>query len=237
DDPTRVVPRGGSGMPPAPGRPSGPPVPDPTRVLDEVVPPQQFRPPAQPPGYPPPPPLYRDDPAAGYRGGAPQYAAPGAAGGSGPGQNAPYRSPEPPPRSAPPQHRPPQHQPPQQREATRPPDVEPPRRAPREPREPRPSRGRGFRPTSVPGVGCLSGCLMRMVMTLVIMAAGLVALYYLTPLHTWIDSALDVFDEVKGWYEKAKDFFDGGGDKGTGETGGTNGLPTGLPKGIPTKLP
>jgi serine/threonine-protein kinase len=207
-----VVPRG---TPPAP---PVPPVPDATRVLDEVVPPpSSYRAAPQPPGYPrqpeyPQQPLYRDEPDYAR----PQYAAPGQ------GQ---YRAPEPPPRVAPPQ-------PPPQHDAPLPPEVEPPRRSvrePREPREPRPPRPRGgFRLTSIPGLGCGMGCLLR----LVIMAAVLVAIYYLTPVHHWVDQGLDVFHHLKSWYQKAKDFFDG---SGSGNGGGDN--PTKLPANLPTGLP
>jgi serine/threonine-protein kinase len=194
DDPTRVVPRGAAGPP---GPPPPPPVPDATRVLDEVVPPQPHRPAPQPPGYPQQP-LYRDEPGYARQGGQPQQYAP----------PQPYRAPEPTPRQAPPQ-------PPPQREAPRPPHVEPPRRQPREPRpprEPRERRGRGFRLSRIPGVGCTMGCLLR----LAILAAILFAIYWFSPLHDWVNNAIDTFKEVKGWYEKAKDFIDGGGDKGGG---------------------
>ncbi|WP_436775432.1 serine/threonine-protein kinase [Yinghuangia sp. YIM S09857] len=209
DDPTRVVPRSGPAVPAPPSPPPQPPVPDRTRVMDEVPPP--YRPSAQPPGYPQQP-LYRDEPGYARQGGP--SAAPPA-----PAPPAPYRAPEPPVRREPP---PP---PPQRRESPRPPDVEPPHRPRREPREPRePRRRGGFRPSRIPGVGCTLGCLMR----LVVIAAILFAIYWFSPLRDWVNSAIDVFDEVKGWYEKSKDFFDGGGDGGNGDTGGnTGGVGTG----------
>lgn len=198
DDPTRVVPRGVPQGPPAP-----PPAPDRTRVLGEVGPPP-YRPAPQPPGYPQPP-LYRDEGGYARQGAAAPQAAPYRA------PEPPYRAPEPPPRATPPV-------PPPQREAPRPPEVEPPRRRrepppPREPREPR--RRRGFRLGGIPGLGCTIGCLMR----LVIMAAILFAIYWFSPLRDWVNSAIDIFDEVKGWYEKAKDFFESG-NNGSGDNGG-----------------
>lgn len=215
DDPTRVVPRSGPGAPgpqsvpppppPPAQRPPQPPAPDRTRVMDEVPPP--YRPSAQPPGYPQQP-LYRDEPGYARQGSGPSSAPPAS-----PPPPAPYRAPEPPPRREPP---PP---PPQRREPPRPPDVEPPHRSRREPREPRePRRRGGFRPTRIPGVGCTLGCLMR----LVVMAAILFAIYWFSPLRDWVNSAIDIFGEVKGWYEKAKDFFNGGGDGNGGSTGGTD---------------
>ncbi|UGQ09573.1 serine/threonine protein kinase [Yinghuangia sp. ASG 101] len=218
DDPTRVVPRAapdGGGFAPAPplGPPPAPPGPDGTRVLDEVAPPygpggvggRRDAGPPQPPGYPQPA-LYRDEVGLARQGGPAQYAPP----------PAPYRAPEPPPHSAPPQ-------PPPQREAPRPPEVAPPRRNPRrerEPREPRePRRGRGFRLSSIPGLGCTLGCLLR----LVIFGAILFAIYWFSPLRDWVNNAVDVFDEVKGWYDKVKDFMGGGGDGGSGGTDTTGG--------------
>lgn len=208
DDPTRVVPRSGPGVPGSQSAPPPPPppAPDRTRVMDEVPPP--YRPSSQPPGYPQQP-LYRDEPGYARQGSAPSAppSAPPA---------PPYRAPEPQPRREPP---PP---PRPRRESPRPPEVEPPRRARREPREPRePRRGGGFRPSRIPGVGCTLGCLMR----LAVMAAILFAIYWFSPLRDWVNSAIDVFDEVKGWYDKAKDFFDGGGEG----DGGTTELPTKKP--------
>ncbi|WP_436786814.1 serine/threonine-protein kinase [Yinghuangia sp. YIM S10712] len=209
DDATRVVPRGtpdgfGGATAPPPGpppAPPGPPAPEPTRVLDEVVPPQPYRPAPQPPGYPQPA-LYRDESPA-RQGGPAQYAPP----------PAPYRAPEPVPRPAPPQ-------PPPQREAPRPPEVAPPRREPRREREPRePRRGRGFRLSSIPGLGCTLGCLMR----LAIFAAILFAIYWFSPLRDWVNNAIDIFDQVKGWYDEVKDFVDGGGSGGSGDTDTTGG--------------
>ncbi|GAA2091444.1 hypothetical protein GCM10009759_16050 [Kitasatospora saccharophila] len=92
------------------------------------------------------------------------------------GYGAPQRRPEP---------APPRHQEPPYREP------EPAREAPRE-REPRrrsPNRMR------IPGLGCLKGCLL----VLVVLALGCLALWNFTPLpHYW--------DNVVGWYHSASDW-------------------------------
>ncbi|MFF4345198.1 serine/threonine-protein kinase [Kitasatospora sp. NPDC001540] len=97
-------------------------------------------------------------------------------GGPPPGYGAPQRRPEP---------APPRHQEPPRREP------EPAREAPRE-REPRrrsPNRMR------IPGLGCLKGCLL----VLVVLALGCLALWNFTPLpHYW--------DNVVGWYHTASDW-------------------------------
>ncbi|GLW54877.1 serine/threonine-protein kinase [Kitasatospora phosalacinea] len=106
----------------------------------------------------------------------PQAAPPGGHGGQPPGYGAPQRRPEP---------APPRHQEPPRREP------EPAREAPRE-REPRrrsPNRMR------IPGLGCLKGCLL----VLVVLAVGCLALWNFTPLpHYW--------DNVVGWYHTASDW-------------------------------
>ncbi|BAJ28703.1 MULTISPECIES: serine/threonine-protein kinase [Kitasatospora] len=106
----------------------------------------------------------------------PQPAPPAAYSGQPQGYGAPQRRPEPAP-----QHRP---EPPYR-------EPEPAREAPRE-REPRrrsPNRMR------IPGLGCLKGCLL----VLVVLALGCLALWNFTPLpHYW--------DNVVGWYDSARDW-------------------------------
>jgi len=187
-DPTRTLSQAGGGYPAPPVAPptSGSP-PNPTRVMG-----------TQPPGYPqsapgyPPQPVYAE-PA--------QYAAPPPQ----PPQSRPAPAPEPGPPPPPQRYR---------RDEVEPRRRERPVREPREPREPResaPPRRRRFRLTSIPGVGCTVGCLLR----LVIMGAILFAIYWFSPLRDWVNTAFDWFDTVQDWYRDAKDFVtgnDGGGD-------------------------
>ncbi|MFG2844850.1 protein kinase [Kitasatospora sp. NPDC048296] len=152
-----------------------------------------------PPGYsqrpPVAPPPYQGGPVGqGGQGGQRGQGAPGAQGGyrqppAGYGQ--PQGAYPPPPAPVPrraeppaPQHR----EPPQRREEP----PAPPRREPAPPRERRPrSRNRMY----IPGLGCLKGCLMVL---LVLGLAGL-ALWKFTPLpHYW--------DNVVGWWDSARDW-------------------------------
>ncbi|WP_380279215.1 protein kinase [Kitasatospora purpeofusca] len=130
----------------------------------------QQQPPAAPPGG------HRSGPAPQHREPPRQQAAPA----------APPRRAEPPA----PQHR----EPPQRR-------AEPPREAPRETpreaprREPRPrSRNRMY----IPGLGCLKGCLM----VLLVLAVAAVALWNFTPLP-------DYWANVQDWFSSAKDWVTG----------------------------
>ncbi|MFB6892289.1 serine/threonine-protein kinase [Kitasatospora sp. NPDC056327] len=164
---------------------------------------------APPPGYaqrpPVAPPPYRAGP--GNR----------ASGGGRPQPPGGYNQPPPPPPAPPyggrpapaPQHQEPRHQaapaapqrraeppapqhrePPQRR-------AEPPREAPREAprREPRPrSRNRMY----IPGLGCLKGCLM----VLLVLAVAVIALWNFTPLpEYWADA--------RAWFTDAKDWLTG----------------------------
>ncbi|MFJ9608289.1 serine/threonine-protein kinase [Kitasatospora sp. NPDC101176] len=132
--------------------------------------------PSQQGGRPQPPGGYRQAPA-GYGQSQPQ------------GGYPPPPPPAPVPRRAEPpapQHR----EPPQRREEPR----EQPRREPAPPRERRPrSRNRMY----IPGLGCLKGCL---VVLLVLFVAGL-ALWNFTPLpHYW--------DNVQNWFTTVRDWAD-----------------------------
>ncbi|MEV6972494.1 serine/threonine-protein kinase [Kitasatospora sp. NPDC093806] len=152
----------------------------------------------QPPGgynqppQPAPPygqPQGRPQSAAGYRAAPP---APQPAG------RQPAAPPAAPPRSAPPaaprraEPPAPQHREPPQRRA------EPPREAPRERREPRPrSRNRMY----IPGLGCLKGCLM----VLLVLTLAAVALWNFTPLPEYWANVQDWFTSVKDWVTSAVD--------------------------------
>ncbi|WP_406286227.1 serine/threonine-protein kinase [Embleya sp. NBC_00896] len=195
-DATRTLSQTSSGYPAPP--PTAPPnSPDATRVMS-----------AQPPGYPqspqhyPPQPVYAEPAPYNRPSGPPPVAAPPAA--------APAPDPGPPPPPPPPQRY--RRDEPAEREPRR---RERPVREPRErePREDAPRRRRGFRLTSIPGVGCTVGCLLR----LAIMAAILFAIYWFSPLRDWVHTAFDWFDTVRGWYDSVKDFVTGGDDGGGGK--------------------
>ncbi|WP_424213519.1 serine/threonine-protein kinase [Streptomyces sp. BI20] len=158
---------------------------------------QQQPPPRRPQGPPPQQPHYgqQQPPAYGYPQQPPQY-----------GQQPP-----------PPQHyqpqQPRQHQPP----AAPPPQQPQPRQAPPAPapREPRPPRQRSANPMRIPGLGCLKGCL---VLILVFFVAGWLV-WELTPLQEWIGTGRGWWDQLWQWGSDVTDFIGGIGD--SGGTGGT----------------
>ncbi|MEK2494890.1 serine/threonine-protein kinase [Kitasatospora purpeofusca] len=159
-----------------------------------------------PPGYaqrpPVAPPPYRNGPGGQPPGGGRPQPPAGYNQPSQQGQGQPYgQQPPPAPQPAPrraaaapaaPQRRAeppaPQHrEPPQRRD-------EPPREAPREAprREPRPrSRNRMY----IPGLGCLKGCLM----VLLVLAVAAVALWNFTPLPEYWANVQDWFTSAKDW--------------------------------------
>ncbi|MFZ3470700.1 serine/threonine-protein kinase [Streptomyces sp. 4.24] len=105
-----------------------------------------------------------------------------------------YRQPQPPPQQQPPQGPPPR------------------RPAEREPREP---RRRGANPVRIPGLGCLKGCL---VMILVFFVAGWLV-WELTPLQEWVGTGRGWWDQVWTWGSDVVDWIGAIGDA-TG--GGSN---------------
>ncbi|MFZ3497952.1 protein kinase domain-containing protein [Streptomyces sp. 5.8] len=111
-----------------------------------------------------------------------------------PQQQPQYRQPQPPPQQQPPQGPPPRQQPPQ-----------------REPREP---RRRSANPVKIPGLGCLKGCL---VMILVFFVAGWLV-WELTPLQEWIGTGRGWWDQVWTWGSDAVDWVTELGNS-TGGTG------------------
>ncbi|MFF3607206.1 serine/threonine-protein kinase [Streptomyces sp. NPDC002463] len=155
--------------------------------------PQQPGPYGQQHGQQPPPPYQQQRPAPQR---APQ-----------PYQQQPQQyAPPPPPQqyAAPPQQ---QYTPPQ-----------PPPQAPA-PREPRPPRQRSANPVHIPGLGCLKGCLIMIV--LFVVAGWLV--WELTPLQDWVaqgkgywEAIGDGISTVTDWFSS---IFDSTGSGGT--TGGT----------------
>ncbi|MFI6846994.1 serine/threonine-protein kinase [Kitasatospora sp. NPDC050467] len=137
-------------------------------------PPQGYQPPQpyrQPQGRPQQPPA---GPPQGYQAAPPRSAPPA----------APRRA-EPPA----PQHR----EPPQRREA-------PPQPARREP-EPREPRRRSRNRMYIPGLGCLKGCLM----VLLVLAVAAVALWNFTPLPQYWANVQDWFNSASDWVSSILD--------------------------------
>nr|WP_206324526.1 MULTISPECIES: serine/threonine-protein kinase [unclassified Streptomyces] len=166
--------------------------------------PQQQRPP-QPPPYQqgPPPQQYQQQPQ-GYqqpqqpppyqqqRPPQPQRPAP-----------QPYAPPQPPPQQYAPQ---PQQQPQQ-------PQPQPPA-----PREPRPPRQRSANPVRIPGLGCLKGCLIMVV--LFVVAGWLV--WELTPLQDWIAQGKGYWEAIGDGISTVTDWISSIGEA-TGSLGGSGG--------------
>ncbi|MER8185419.1 serine/threonine-protein kinase [Kitasatospora sp. NPDC094015] len=135
----------------------------------------------QPPQYQQPQGYQGQHQPQGYQGQQPQAYPPP------PGPSAaPQRRQEPPA----PQHREPQQ--PQRREQQRPPQREPEPPREREPR--RRSRNKMY----IPGLGCLKGCLM----VLLILALAGVALWNFTPLPEYWHNVQDWFATVQDWFGK-----------------------------------
>ncbi|MFK0048198.1 serine/threonine-protein kinase [Streptomyces sp. NPDC090741] len=176
------------------------------RPQRQAPPPPQQRP-QQPPQYrqgPPPQqyqqqPQYQQPPQQPYYQQQPppqQYQQP---------QQAPYQQPQrqpQPQRQAPPQQQPPQAPPP---------------RAPREPREPRP---RSANPVKIPGLGCLKGCL---VLILLFVVAGWLV-WELTPLQEWVGTGKGWWDQLWTWGSDIADWVSAIGDS-TGSGGSGSGTP------------
>ncbi|MET9959136.1 protein kinase [Streptomyces sp. NPDC006326] len=106
-----------------------------------------------------------------------------------PQQAAPYQQPQQPQRPHPPQQQPPQGPPPQQR-------------APREPRR------RSANPVRIPGLGCLKGCL---VLILLFFVAGWLV-WELTPLQEWIGTGRGWWDQLWTWGSDIVDWVSALGD-------------------------
>ncbi|MGA5820593.1 protein kinase domain-containing protein [Kitasatospora sp. NPDC094028] len=175
----RPYPGAGPQQPPAGYHPDqrrqGPPPPGYAQRPPVAPPPYQVNQGGQGPqgaGRPQPPGGYRQAPA-GY--------------GQSQGGYPPPPAPTPVPRRAEPpapQHR----EPPRRREEP----YEPPRRESAPPRERRPrSRNRMY----IPGLGCLKGCLM----VLLVLAVAALALWHFTPLPHYWDNVVSWFDTARGW--------------------------------------
>ncbi|MFE3073236.1 serine/threonine-protein kinase [Streptomyces sp. NPDC059247] len=145
-----------------------------------------------------------------------------------PGQ-PPYQQQRPPQRPAPQQYppQPPPQQyappPPPQQYAPPPPPQQytppqPPPQAPA-PREPRPPRQRGANPVRIPGLGCLKGCLIMIV--LFVVAGWLI--WELTPLQDWVAQGKGYWEAIGDGITSVTDWISSLGDStgSTGTTGGT----------------
>ncbi|MGW4646114.1 serine/threonine-protein kinase [Kitasatospora sp. NPDC004289] len=181
-------------QPPQPYSPYRPDQPQPQQQPHRQPGPPQGGPRPQPPGgynqrppVAPPPYQGRQQPQPGY--GYPQQQAQ-------PGYGHPQQQPQPPayqqaPPPAPAPVRRPEPAPPRRQEPPAPQqrEPEPPREREREPR--RRSRNRMY----IPGLGCLKGCLM----VIVVLALAAVALWNFTDLPVW-------WENVKGWFADASDW-------------------------------
>ncbi|MBM9508857.1 serine/threonine-protein kinase [Actinacidiphila acididurans] len=103
----------------------------------------------------------------------------------------------------------------------RPPVAAPPAPDPgriREPREPREPRRRSANPVHIPGLGCLKGCFVVVLVLLVIF----VVVWYTTPLPDWVNSTRNLWDASWHWFHQAYDKISSiTGGSGSGGSGGS----------------
>ncbi|MEU9066260.1 protein kinase [Streptomyces sp. NPDC048109] len=99
----------------------------------------------------------------------------------------------------------PQPQPPQRYAPPPAPEPQPPRR------EPRPPRQRSANPMRIPGLGCLKGCLVTLV---VLFVAGWLV-WELSPLQDWIGTGKGYWDQLTDWFTTVTDWM--------GDLGGSGG--------------
>ncbi|MFH9740043.1 serine/threonine-protein kinase [Streptomyces roseolus] len=235
-DPTTVLPAGapaGAADPTAvmPAMPPNPPAEDPhpwqtqlraardrneqtqVQYLDPSEDPLRRRPARRPQQPPQPPPYQQGPPPQQYRQ-QPQ-------GHQQPQQPPPYQQQQRPPQPqrpapqpyAPPQPPPQQYAPPQQPQQPQRPQPQPPA-----PREPRPPRQRSANPVRIPGLGCLKGCLIMVV--LFVVAGWLV--WELTPLQDWIAQGKGYWEAIGDGISTVTDWISTLGEA-TGSSGGSGG--------------
>ncbi|MEV7594433.1 protein kinase [Streptomyces sp. NPDC090085] len=106
----------------------------------------------------------------------------------------------------------PQYHPPQQPQQAPP---QPP--APRQPREPREPRRRSANPVRIPGLGCLKGCL---VMILLLFVGGWL-IWELTPLQEWVGTGKGWWDQVWSWGSGIVDWVTSVGESAGSGSGST----------------
>ncbi|MEU6211491.1 protein kinase [Streptomyces sp. NPDC004311] len=121
------------------------------------------------------------------------------------------RQPQPYQQQAAPQQQP-QYHPPQQPQQAPP---QPP--APRQPREPREPRRRSANPVRIPGLGCLKGCL---VMILLLFVGGWL-IWELTPLQEWVGTGKGWWDQVWSWGSGVVDWVTSVGESAGSGSGST----------------
>ncbi|MEV6204061.1 serine/threonine-protein kinase [Streptomyces sp. NPDC051771] len=238
-DPTAVLPAGGpagAADPTAvmPAMPPNPPAEDPhpwqtqlraardrneqtqVQYLDPSEDPLRRRPARRPQQPPQPPPYQQGPPPQQYPQqpqGYPQQ------GYQQPQQPPPYQQQRPAPQRpapqpyAPPQPPPQQYAPPQQPQQPQRPQPQPPA-----PREPRPPRQRSANPVRIPGLGCLKGCLIMVV--LFVVAGWLV--WELTPLQDWIAQGKGYWEAIGDGISTVTDWISTIGEA-TGSSGGSGG--------------
>ncbi|WP_371537961.1 serine/threonine protein kinase [Streptomyces sp. NBC_00466] len=114
-----------------------------------------------------------------------------------------------------PQQYAPQRQPQQRPQQQYAPPQQPQAPAPREPREP---RRRSANPVKIPGLGCLKGCLVMVV----ILFVGSWLIWELTPLQEWIGTSKSFISEISSGFNSVRDFVQGLGGSGSGSGGGGN---------------
>ncbi|WP_406139456.1 serine/threonine-protein kinase [Streptomyces sp. NBC_01089] len=78
------------------------------------------------------------------------------------------------------------------------------------PREPRPPRQRSANPMKIPGLGCLKGCLVMVV----ILFVGSWLIWELTPLQEWIGTSKSFISEISSGFDSVRDFVQGLGGSG-----------------------
>ncbi|MDX2559156.1 serine/threonine-protein kinase [Streptomyces sp. TX20-6-3] len=146
----------------------------------------------------------------------------------------PYQQQQRPAQQRPQQPYPPQHQQQHQPQQYAPPPApqqyaqpqqqytppQPPPQAPA-PREPRPPRQRSANPVRIPGLGCLKGCLVMIV--LFVVAGWLI--WELTPLQDWIAEGKGYWEAIGDGVSKVTDWVSkiGEASDSTGATGGNTG--------------
>ncbi|MFD8015356.1 protein kinase [Streptomyces sp. NPDC058955] len=235
-DPTTVLPAGapaGAADPTAvmPAMPANPPAEDPhpwqtqlraardrneqtqVQYLDPSEDPLRRRPARRPQQPPQAPPYQQGPPPQQYQQQPPPYQQP---------QQPPYQQQRPAPQQQyrqPQQPAPQQYAPPQPQQQQYAPPQQPQQPQPPAPREPRPPRQRSANPVRIPGLGCLKGCLVMIV--LFVVAGWLV--WELTPLQDWIAQGKGYWEAIGDGIATVSDWIstigDATGSSGSGGTG------------------
>ncbi|MCH0573478.1 protein kinase [Streptomyces sp. MUM 136J] len=122
--------------------------------------------------------------------------------GYGPPQHQQQYAPQQPQQYAPPRHQQPQ------RYAPAPPQHQEPQRPAREPREP---RQRSANPMRIPGLGCLKGCLVTI---LVLFVAGWLV-WELSPLKDWMGTGRSYWGQLSDWFDTITGWIGGLADSGS----------------------